>query len=230
MRATAVFRRRACGLDSDSGATVFIVDDRADDRDRLRAMVESINLDTATFSNARDFLAARVPAQPGCLVLDLRMPAMDGLELQAELASRRDDLPIIFVTAYAEVPAAVQAMRAGAVDFIVKPAYEHDLLRVVRTAIALDAERRERHAKAADAARRLAALSTREREVLDLVLQGRHSKDIGGLLSISARTVDVHRSNIIHKLGVSCLPDLYRLVYSTEPLTQTYRVAKENTQ
>ncbi len=230
MRATAVFRRRACGPGSDSGPTVFIVDDRADDRERIRAMVESIDLDTATFSNARDFLSARVPSKPGCLVLDLRMPAMDGLELQSELTSRRDDLPIIFVTAYAEVPAAVQAMRAGAVDFITKPVCEHDLLRVVRSAIALDAQRRDRHAKAIDAARRLAALSTREREVLELVMQGRHSKDIGDLLSISARTVDVHRSNIIHKLGVTCLPDLYRLVYSTDATTQQPLASQENTQ
>lgn len=229
MRATSVFRQRACGVGSDSGPTVFIVDDRADDRDKLRAMVESINLDTATFSNARDFLAARVPSQPGCLVLDLRMPFMDGLELQGELLNRGDDLPIIFVTAYAEVPAAVQAMRVGAVDFMAKPVCEHDLLRVVRTAIALDAQRRERHAKASEAARRLAALSGREREVLELVMQGRHSKDIGALLSISARTVDVHRSNIIHKLGVTCLPDLYRMVFSADSATHVSLVSQENT-
>ncbi|MCL4221708.1 MAG: response regulator [Phycisphaerales bacterium] len=228
MRATAVFRRRTCGSGSDSGPTVYIVDDRADDRDRLRAMVESIDLDTATFSNARDFLAARVPAQPGCLVLDLRMPGMDGLELQAELASRGDDLPIIFVTAYAEVPAAVQAMRAGAVDFMSKPVCEHDLLRVVRTAIALDTERRQRRSKAREGARRLATLSAREREVLELVLQGKSSKGIADILSISARTVDVHRSHIIHKMGATCLPDLYRLVYGTEPSTQLPIITQDN--
>lgn len=228
MRATAVFRRRTCGSGSEPGAIVYIVDDRAEDRDRLHAIIESIDLDAATFGNARDFLAARVASQPGCLVLDLRMPGMDGLELQTELAARGDDLPIIFVTAYAEVSTAVQAMRAGAADFISKPVCEHELLRGVRRAIELDAARRDQRSKAIEASRRLAALSTREREVLELVMQGRHSKDIGGILSISARTVDVHRSNIIHKLGVTCLPDLYRLVLGSESATQGSVVGQAN--
>lgn len=211
MRAAAAFRRRACGPEEDR-PTVFIVDDRAEDRDCLRAIVDTVELDVATFSSAKDFLAARAAIQPGCLLLDLRLPGMDGLELQGELKRRGDGLPVIFITAYAEVATAVQAMKAGARDFLCKPVCERELLCAIRGAIDADRGRRARQEAARDAVRRLSLLSAREREVLDLVLEGRHSKDIGGRLAISARTVDVHRSNIIHKLGVTCLSDLYRLV------------------
>lgn len=195
-----------------AASTVFIVDDNADDRDRLRAIAESVGLDVATFGSARDFLGAYLPTQPGCLVLDLRMPGMDGLDLQAELAQRAFSIPIIFVTAYAEVRAAVQAMHAGALDFLSKPVCERELLQLIRVALERDARERAARTERELAAARFRTLSAREREVLEHVLRGHHSKEIAYQLAISPRTVDVHRANINHKLGATCLPDLYRLV------------------
>jgi FixJ family two-component response regulator len=203
--------------------TVYIVDDNDTDRDRLRAVVESIGHRAAVFAGARDFLDAYLPTSPGCLLLDLRMPGMDGLDLQNELNRRGDPIPVIFVTAFGETSSAVQAMRAGALDFLEKPCRERELLHRIEEAIELDAARRRRDRAHAELDRRFGTLSPREREVLDHVMCGEHSKQIAGELEISARTVDVHRANIMRKLGAHSIPELFRLLSGHAPDTLGHR-------
>ena len=218
-RARRLRYREPCDEQS-SPEIVSIVDDNNEDRDQLREIVESVGHRTALYSNARDFLECHLPTSPGCLLLDLRMPGMDGLELQDELLRRGVRLPIVFVTAFGEVSAAVQAMRAGAVDFLEKPCRERELLNRVEEALRLDSACRLAEAAQAEIQRRFDGLSPREREVLHHVIHGEHSKQIAGELDISVRTVDVHRSNIMHKLKMHSLPQLFRLVMQHDLDTQ----------
>lgn len=208
--------------------TVYIVDDNDADRDWLRSIAESVGLRTATFSSATDFLAGYLPSSPGCLVLDLRMPRMDGLDLQEELIRRGVAIPVVFVTAYGEVASAVRAMRAGAVDFMLKSCCERDLLRRIEQALRLDAERRAEEAEEEQIGRRFDELSPREQEVLRHVVLGEHSKTIADELDISVRTVDVHRANIMRKLKTRSIPELCRMVIRRLPDTRSHGLSKEN--
>lgn len=208
--------------------TVYIVDDNDADRDWLRSIAESVGLRTATYSSARDFLAAYLPSSPGCLVLDLRMPRMDGLDLQEELNRRGVRIPVLFVTAYGEVSSAVRAMRGGAVDFMLKTCGERDLLRRIEEALRLDAERRGEEAEQEEIGRRFDGLSPREQEVLRHVVLGEPSKAIADVLDISVRTVDVHRANIMRKLKTHSIPELCRMVSRRLPDTHPHGPHKEN--
>jgi two-component system response regulator FixJ len=195
--------------------TVFIVDDDEAMRDALAMLMRAAGLQTEAFAGARDFLRHHNARRSGCLLLDIRMPDMNGLELQAELHKRRIRLPIVFLTGHADVPMAVRAMKAGAVDFIQKPLDEHRLVVAVMNALKTDADRSNLGAAALpdDASRRLEALSGREREVLQQVLRGRQNREIADALSISVKTVEFHRANIRHKLGVGSLQELFSLFY-----------------
>jgi two-component system, LuxR family, response regulator FixJ len=199
--------------------TVFVVDDDPAMRDSLRWLLESVGLQVQTYATAAEFLAGRDPAAPGCLVLDVRMPGMSGLDLQEELRRRRTDLPTIVVTGHAEVPMAVRAVKAGAIDFIEKPFSDQLLLDRVRQALEMDRLEREARARREEARRRVGHLTPREREVLDLVVAGRANKEIASVLGLSPKTVEVHRARVMEKMEVDSLADLIRVAMqaSTEP-------------
>lgn len=195
--------------------TVFILDDDEAMRDALLMLMRAAGLKAEAFPTARDFLDSYSPRRSGCLLLDIRMPGMNGLELQAELHKRRIRLPIVFLTAHADVPMTVRAMKAGAVDFIQKPMDEHRLVVAVMTALKNDAERDSLRTPdlPKEAAQRLETLSEREREVLQQVLRGRQNREIAEALSISVKTIEFHRANIRQKLGVGSLQELFSFFY-----------------
>jgi two-component system, LuxR family, response regulator FixJ len=193
--------------------TVFVVDDDRAMRDSLRWLLESVGLTVRTYSTAADFLREYEPAQPGCLVLDVRMPGMSGLDLQAELVRRGAGLPTIVVTGHAEVPMAVRAVKAGAVDFIEKPFSDQLLLDRVRQALEIDRLEREVRHRREEARRRLESLTAREREVLGLVAAGKANKEIAASLRLSPKTVEVHRAHVMSKMAVDSLAELIRVAF-----------------
>lgn len=201
--------------------TVFIVDDDADLCDALAMLMRAVGLQAETFASARDFLQRLDRKTPGCLVLDVRMPGMGGVELQAELHKRRIVLPIVFLTGHGDVPLAVKAMKAGACDFIQKPLDEHRLVMAVmnalKTAVPQGALQERLPEGNASSAAKLETLTQREREVLDLLMQGRLSREIAAQLCISLKTVEFHRANIREKLGVSNSLELFLLLSGKPP-------------
>lgn len=191
--------------------TVFIIDDDEAVRDSLAALVEVAGLNVRVFGNALSFLHRYTPEQPGCVVADLRMPLMDGLELQEELSRRGCGLPVIIITAHGEVSTAVTALRAGAVDFLEKPFDDGVFLRRVHEALQRDVHQRRDRSTAAAAVARLSLLSVREKEVAGLMIEGCANKAIAIRLGIGVRTVETHRANILGKLGIRTVPELMRL-------------------
>jgi two-component system response regulator FixJ len=190
---------------------VFVVDDDRAMRDSLRWLLDSVGLPVRTYATAADFLADHDPAQPGCLILDVRMPGMSGLDLQAELTRRGVELPTIIITGHAEVPMAVRAVKAGALDFIEKPFSDQLLLDRVRQALDLDRDAREVRSRREDARQRLTALTAREREVLLLVVAGKANKEIAFDLGVSPKTIEVHRAHVMSKMQVDSLAELIRI-------------------
>ncbi len=194
-----------------SNPTVFVVDDDPAIRESLRWLIESVGLNVKIFTTAQEFLGEYDPSNPGCLVLDIRMPGMSGLDLQNELATRHINIPILIITGHAEVPVAVRAMKAGALDFIEKPFSDQLLLDRIRRALEKDGEVRRAHSQHAEVAARLAQLTPREREVMDLVIAGKANKVIASELGLSPKTVEVHRAHVMKKMQVDSLADLVRL-------------------
>lgn len=192
--------------------TVFVVDDDQAVRESLALLVQSVGLEAKTFASARDFLAAYRPDRRGCLITDIRMPGMSGLELQEQLSADGHHIPIIVLTGFGDVPAAVRALKGGAVDFVEKPFNPQALLDLVQQAIVRDSEIRERAAREAELAERMALLTPREREVMTLVVAGKANKVIAIDLSISERTVELHRGRIMKKMQARSLAELMRLV------------------
>jgi RNA polymerase sigma factor (sigma-70 family) len=193
-------------------ATVFIVDDDAAVRDSLAMLLELKGFHTRAYASAEDFLQRYRTEWAGCLVLDLRMTGMGGLELQTELTRRGVGLPVIIVTAHGDVPTASAAFKAGAVDFIEKPVDDEALVAAIANAMDRDARERREAASRASVAERLERLTPREREVLDLVVDGMHNREIAALLAISPRTVEVYKARILEKLQVQRVPELVRLL------------------
>jgi two-component system, LuxR family, response regulator FixJ len=191
--------------------TVYVVDDDPAMRSSLRWLIESVGLVVRTCASAQEFLHTYQPSDPGCLVLDVRMPGMSGLDLQAELTARRIYIPVLIITGYAEVPLAVRAMKAGAFDFIEKPFSDQTLLDRIRAAIAQDGVSRRRRASRQVVQRRLRLLTARERDVLKGVVMGKSNKQIAAELRLSPKTVEVHRSRVMEKLKADSLADLIRL-------------------
>jgi two-component system response regulator FixJ len=202
--------------------TVFVVDDDEAVRKSLRLLLKSLGMPAVAHGSAEEFLAAYDDEQPGCVVLDVRMPGMSGPELQDELNRRGALIPVIFITGHGDVPMAVEAMRHGAVDFLQKPFSDKDL--VDRIQLALTADRRNRETIGAkDQIRaRIAALTPRERQVLDLVTQGKSNKVIAGDLGASPRTVEIHRSHVMEKMGATSLAQLVRMTMIAGIGTTTY--------
>lgn len=196
-------------------ATVFVVDDDPAVGDAIRLLLRSVGLPTATYLSAADFLAAYDPGRPGCLVLDVRMPGMSGIELQERLKELGSTLPIIFVTAHGDVPMAVDAMKAGAVDFVQKPFRDQELLDRIQHALAFDARLLEERSELTEIEARIASLTPRETEVMELVVGGKSNKKIARILGISQRTVEVHRASVMEKMEVGSVSRLVQLVMRT---------------
>lgn len=192
--------------------TVFIVDDDPAVRDSLSLLVRSVGLIAQSYESAAQFLDLYEVEIPGCLVLDIRMPGMSGLELQERLAHYNVQIPIIFITGHGDVPMAVHAIQNGAVDFLEKPFSDQVLLDRVHDAIEHDAARRRSKAQASGLSDRLARLTPREREVVDLVMEGKSSKTIAEALTVSKKTVDLHRAHAMQKMGAANAAELVRIV------------------
>jgi RNA polymerase sigma factor (sigma-70 family) len=196
--------------------TVFIVDDDAGVRDSLAMLLELKGFPTRKYPAAEAFLDDYRPEMPGCVVLDLRMPGMSGLELQAELARRGLRVPVIVVTAHGDVATTRAALKDGAVDFIEKPTDDEALLAAVAAALERDARDRAAASVASDISDRLARLTGREREVLTRVADGKHNREIAAELGISPRTVEVYKSRLMEKLQVRRVPELVPLVLESQ--------------
>jgi len=192
--------------------TVFIVDDDEPVRDSLKMLMRSVGLSAETFSGAAEFLEAYDPDRPGCLVLDIRMPGMSGMELQEKLNEVHAILPIIFITGHGDVPMAVKAIQYGAADFIQKPFRDQDLLDRINKAIEQDASNRAQLLETRDIEERLSNLTPREKEVLELIVDGRPNKVIAADLEVSQRTVEIHRARVMDKMRASSLAHLVRMV------------------
>ncbi len=197
---------------------VFIVDDDVAVRDALKFLMRSVGHPVETFASALDFLDAYHDDRPGCLVLDIRMPGMSGLELQDKLVERRAIMPIIFITGHGDVPMAVEAMQAGAMDFIQKPFRDQDLLDRINQALEKDAANRQALKELNSIRERLASLTPREREVMNLVVHGKANKVIAGDLDLSQRTVEIHRARVMEKMQASSLAHLVRMVIEVDEL------------
>ncbi len=191
---------------------VYIVDDDEAMRDSLAWLLESQGFAVDPYASAEDFLAAFRDGMTGCVVLDVRMPGMSGLEMYEKLNARHCTLPVIFITGHGDVPMAVAALKKGAVDFIEKPFGDKDMLRLVEQCLALDRDNREKNRAYAAAARRQASLTERELEVMNLIIDGKLNKQIADVLNISIKTVEVHRARIMDKMAVRTVAELVQAV------------------
>lgn len=190
---------------------VYVVDDDPAMRSSLRWLIESVGLTVRTCASAQEFLRTYTPGDPGCLVLDVRMPGMSGLDLQAELKARKIRLPILIITGYAEVPLAVRAMKAGAFEFIEKPFSDQTLLDRIRAAVDKDAQDRRERAARTEVRARIALLTPRELDVIERVVSGKPNKVIATELGLHQKTVEVHRAHAMQKLQAGNLAELIRL-------------------
>jgi two-component system response regulator FixJ len=191
---------------------IYVVDDDDTFRKSLQWLLESVGLAVRTFATAAEFLDGYVPGSPGCLVLDIRMPGMSGLQLQDQLASRGIGMPVIFLTGHGDVPMAVAAVKKGAVDFIQKPYNDQQLLDLVNSALKRDIELREEEARSRQVAGLVASMTPREREVMDAVVSGKSNKMIAEELGVSIKTVEAHRARVMEKMGAESLAHLVHLV------------------
>jgi FixJ family two-component response regulator len=199
---------------------VYIVDDDEAVRGSLRMLMRSVGLQAQALGSAREFLDAYDRRQSGCLVLDVRMPQMSGLELQQQLNQRGATIPVIFISGHGDVPMAVEAMQHGAFDFLQKPFRDQELLDRVQRALKLDAQSRATSAADAQILERLKSLTPRERQVMQLVTRGKANKVVGAELGVSQRTVEIHRAHVMEKMQARSLAELVRMVLDTEGATQ----------
>jgi FixJ family two-component response regulator len=190
---------------------VFVVDDDESMREALRSLFRSVSLRVETFGSAADFLRSKLPDVASCLVLDIRLPGLSGLDFQAELAKANINIPIIFMTGHGDIPMSVQAMKAGAVDFLTKPFRDQDMLDAVAAALERDRNRRKDERQISDLRARLEGLTEREREVMGFVTAGLMNKQIAGELGLSEITVKIHRGHVMRKMEARSLADLVRM-------------------
>jgi FixJ family two-component response regulator len=190
---------------------VFVVDDEPAVCVAVKRLIRSVGLEVQTFSSAQEFLRSKRPDVPGCLVLDVRLPELSGLDLQQELAKTNIDLPIVFVTGHADIPMSVRAMKAGAVEFLTKPYRDQDLLEAIQHGIRQHRAMRERRAEIFELQSRYELLTLREREVFPLVADGLLNKQVASQLGTSEKTIKVHRSQVMQKMKAESLADLIRM-------------------
>jgi FixJ family two-component response regulator len=195
----------------DANPTVLIVDDDPEFRDSVARLLRTVGLKTQQFSSVADFFKAVPPDGPTCLVLDVRLPGLSGLELQRELATANRQIPIVFITAHGDIPMTVQAMKGGAIEFLTKPFRDQDLLDAIDTGLARDRARRENEKALSALRERFNTLSTREREIMFQATAGRLNKQIAHEMDIAISTVKVHRTNLMRKMKARSLPELSRM-------------------
>lgn len=190
---------------------VFVVDDDPAVRQALQSLFRSVGLRVQVFSSAAEFLTGKAPSVPGCLVLDVRLPGVSGLDFQTELAKANIQIPIVFITGHGDIPMTVRAMKAGAVQFLPKPFRDQDLLDAVRVALDRDRARRENDKATSMLTNNYRSLTAREQQVMALVTSGLMNKQVAGEIGISEITVKVHRGNVMRKMGTRSLADLVRM-------------------
>lgn len=190
---------------------VFIVDDDAAVRDAVKNLLESVGMRVATFGSTADFLARTLVDDPSCLILDVRLPGVSGLEFQRQINASGLEIPIIFITGHGDIPITVEAMKAGAVDFLTKPFRDQELLDAIHRAVERDCRRREQAAEISELRERYEELTPREREVMALVTQGLLNKQIAAELGMSETTVKIHRGQVMRKMEADSLADLVRM-------------------
>ena len=190
---------------------VFIVDDDESLREALARLFRSVGLGVQAYATPPEFLASKLPDVPSCLVLDIRLPGMSGLDFQAELGNANINIPIIFITGHGDIPMTVRAMKAGAVEFLTKPFRDQDLLDAVQLGLERDRARREQEAPIAELRRRFEKLTPREQEVMTFVTAGLMNKQIAGKIGVTEITVKVHRGNVMRKTGARSLAELVRM-------------------
>ena len=210
----------------DADAIVFVVDDDPSIREAIKSLLRLEGLGVETFATAQDFLRRKRPDLPGCVVLDVELPGLSGLDLQRELAAHGIKLPIIFITGYGDIPMSVRAMKAGATEFLTKPFRDQDLLDAIQQALERDRAARQHSKEIAELRKRFDALTSREREVMNLVVGGWLNKQIGFELKISEITVKIHRGRVMGKMGAQSLAELVRMTERLELPTVTDQSAK----
>jgi FixJ family two-component response regulator len=196
---------------SEPASIVFVVDDDPSVRRAIKRLVESVGLTVELFGSATEFMSTAHLEVPSCLVLDIRLPGMSGLDFQRELAKAKNEIPAIFITAHGDIPMTVRAMKAGAVEFLTKPFRDQDLLDAIQVALERDRTRRQREAEVAILRERLESLTPREREVLPQVVSGLLNKQVAAELGTTEATIKVHRSQLMRKMGADSLPELVRM-------------------
>lgn len=197
-------------------ALVYVVDDDPSVRKGLSRLIKSAGLRVEVFASAEDFLKRYLPGEGGCVVLDVQLPGLSGVDLQEALGGAERSMPIIFITGHGDIPMSVRAMKKGAVDFLAKPFDGHELLDAIAVALRRDREARARQAETAKIRGQVEKLTPRERDVMKLVITGLLNKQIGGELGISEKTVKVHRGRVMHKLGVRSVAELVRFCTKSE--------------
>jgi FixJ family two-component response regulator len=196
---------------SDTEPTVFVIDDDAALREALSRLFLSVGLRAKAFASAAEFLQYKIPDGPSCLVLDVRLPGMSGLDFQTELGKANIDIPIVFMTGHGDIPMTVRAMKAGAVEFLPKPFRDQDMLDAVQVGLERDRDRRKNATGTAKLRAGFDSLTSREQEIMGLVTAGLMNKQIAGKLSVSEITVKVHRGNVMRKMGAKSLAELVRM-------------------
>jgi RNA polymerase sigma factor (sigma-70 family) len=196
---------------SETDAMVFVVDDDAPMRESLKNLIRSVGLRVELFSSAQEFLRSKRLDLPSCLVLDVRLPGLSGLDLQKRTTEAGMEIPIIFITGHGDIPMSVRAMKAGAVEFLTKPFRDQDLLDSIQEALERDRKAREERAALQELRSRFASLTPREREVMERVVAGLLNKQIGAELGTSETTVKIHRHQVMEKMGAGSLPELVRM-------------------
>jgi FixJ family two-component response regulator len=207
----AAVQRDACRV-KPSSSIVYVVDDDVSVREALASLIGSVALNVQCFASPLEFLRRRNRDDPSCLVLDVRMPGLSGLDLQRELARMGQAIPIVFISAHGDIPMAVRAMKAGAVEFLAKPFRDEDLLDAIRQALDRDQAARARHAELAGVTSRYARLTARQREIAAKIVEGRLNKQIAAELELSEHTIKIHRRRIMEKMGAANVASLVHLM------------------